>query len=117
MKDDEIQKKVNAVMDGQIFHRGYAVPVDLNVLEKKSYPDWRDGRVPCLEKVCHMNLSKLSKAMHAIRRYAYEHHLRPSYTVYKKYGKGNQELCFSRNGRADVERNYATHYLKGGEIS
>lgn len=120
MRDDEIQKKVNGVMDSQIFHRGYAAPVEvlmgLNILEKKSYLDWRNGRVPYLEKVCHMNLSKLSKVMHAIRHYAYEHHLKPSYTVYKKYGKGNQKLLFSRYGRADVERNYATHYLDSERI-
>ena len=120
MRDDEIQKKVNVVMDSQIYHRGYVSPVDvlmdLGILEKKSYLDWRNGRVPYLEKVCHMNLSKLSKVMHAIRHHAYEHHLRNSYTVYKKYGKGNQKLRFSRYGRAEVEKNYATHYISSERI-
>lgn len=115
MRDDEIQKKVNVVMESQIDRRGYAAPVDvlmdLDVLERKSYLDWRNGRIPYLEKVCHMNLSKLSRVMHAIRHYAWKHHLKPSYTVYRKYGKGKRLLRFSRYGRADVEKNYATHYI------
>lgn len=120
MRDDEIQKKTDAVMSRQIEQHGYAAPVDvlmdLGVLDRKKYLDWRNGRVPYLEKVCTMNLSRLAKVSHAIRHYAWDHHLKPSYTVYRKYGKGKQTLRFSRYGRADVEKNYATHYVDSKRI-
>ena len=54
--------------------RGYATVVDvlmdIGVLDKAKYEDWRFGRIPYLERVCTINLSKLSTIRHQMRVYA-----------------------------------------------
>ena len=41
-------------------YRGYAAPVDvlmdIGVLSKQDYENWRFGKVPYLERVCKINL-------------------------------------------------------------
>ena len=58
------------------------------------------------------NLSKLSAIVREIRRVAEEQGLKPSETVYRKWGKGpKRPLRFSKHGEAHVERAYATHWV------
>lgn len=51
--------------------RGYATVVDvlmdIGVLQKDKYEDWRFGRIPYLERVCMVNLGKLSTVRHIFR--------------------------------------------------
>lgn len=115
MNDRILSEKVHSAMEQQIKERGYAAPVDvlmdIGILTKEKYEDWRFGRVPYLEKVCNANLHKLSSAMHYMRVYAKKNGLKPSLCVYKKWGKKGMygNLRFSKSGNADVERWYATH--------
>jgi hypothetical protein len=86
--------------------------IDMNVLSSKDHEEWRFGKVPYLEKVCKGNLSKMSIIMKALKDYARVNHLKPSYTVYKKWGKGKKDdLQFSKTGEANIEKAYATHYI------
>ena len=66
--------KVHDSMYRQCKSRGFAAPVDvlmdIGVLDKKKYNDWRHGRVPYLEAVCTVNLHKLSEIMKVVRAYA-----------------------------------------------
>jgi len=106
-------------MNKNIFEKGYAAPVDvlmdIGVLSKKDYEDWRAGRVPFLEKVCQANLSKLSNIMREIRTFAAKNNLKASWTFYRQYGKGNkQKLRFSKSGNETIEKAYATHYMDTG---
>lgn len=117
MKDTEITDRVRNAMDKQCSERGYATPVDvlidLGVLDKQDYLKWRNGKVDYLERICHCNLSKLSKITKAVRSNAQKMGLKPSFTYYKQWGrKGSPKLLrFSKSGTADIEKNYATHYV------
>ena len=116
MNDAELKRKVCNAMYEQCKARGYAAPVDvlmdIGVLDKKKYEDWRFGRVYCLERVCQTNLSKLSTALHEMRSYAAKTGLKPSFTFYKQWGaKRTIPLRFSKSGNENIEKAYATHFV------
>jgi len=74
----------------QIKDKGVAAPIEvliaIGVLSKKDYERWRFGKVDYLERICKINLHKLSFVNHEIHAYARKHDLRPSWTFYKKWG-------------------------------
>ena len=74
MTEKELIGKVHSAVYHQCQCRGYAAPVDVlmevGVLPKQKYEDWRFGRVDYLERVCTVNLRKLSFIMHQMRVYA-----------------------------------------------
>lgn len=113
--DKALQTKVYSAMCATIKQKGYAAPVDvlmaIGELSKADYENWRNDRVDYLERVCKVNLRKLSFINHEIRVYANKHNLKPSWTDYRKWGKGdNRRLRFSKSGDEQIERLYATHY-------
>ena len=104
--------------------RGYATPVDvlmeIGVLSKAKYEDWRFGRVSFLEAVCTVNLHKLSFIMMQVRAYAKKSGLQPSFCYYKRWGMNKKNgqghkpaipLRFSKSGNPEIEKQYATHYV------
>lgn len=111
----------------QCQQRGYAAPVDvlmdIGVLQKAKYEDWRFGRIDYLERVCGVNLHKLSSIMAEIRRYASRFDLKPSFCFYKQWGtkkKGGKPalpLRFSKSGDESIERAYATHYVDKRKVA
>ncbi len=107
--------KINDSMYRQCKRRGFASPVDvmidIGVLDKKKYDDWRHGRVPYLEAVCTVNLHKLSEIMKIVRAYAAANGLKPSFTDYKQIGAKDRKLRFSKSGNPTIEKAYATHYV------
>lgn len=124
MNDGELIGNVHSAMYHQCMDRGYAAPVDvlmdIGVLPKQKYEDWRFGRVPYLERVCTVNLRKLSLIMHQMRVYAQKVGPKASFTCYKQWcvkgkpGQGHKpaiQLQFSKSGNPNVERWYATHFL------
>ena len=130
MNNQELISKVHSAMYAQCRKRGYAAPVDvlmdLGVLPKQKYEDWRFGRVDYLERVCTVNLHKLSFIMSQIRAYARKQGLKPSFCYYKQWGvkKKNGQghkpvvpLRFSKSGNAEIEKNYATHYVDSRRIA
>jgi hypothetical protein len=105
-----------------IKEKGVASPAEVliavGVLTKEKYEDWRHGRIPYLEKVCQVNLSKLSTINHEIRVFARKNNLKPSWSDYRKWGKGNRiRLRFSKTGDEQIERFYATHYVSQRKVS
>jgi hypothetical protein len=113
MNNVELKKKVAETMDNIINAKGFAAPVDvlidIGILSRKDYDDWRSGRVPYLERVCRANLSKLSLVMHEVRSYAAKTSLKPSWTAYMHKG---MPLRFSKSSDEKIERSYATHYVQ-----
>ena len=108
-------------MYAQIKSKGYATPVDVliavGVLAKADYENWRFGRVDYLERVCKVNLKKLSAINREIRVFAKRNNLKASWTDYRKWGKGeNIRLRFSKSGDEQIERLYATHYVSQKKI-
>lgn len=103
-------------IDALLGEKGVVSPLDLFLKLEKISPklieDWRFGRVPYLERVLQGGLGQLSFIMSTLREVARERGLKPSYTAYKRWGKGpKQPLRFSKFGDPNVERHYATHYV------
>ena len=130
MNDHELTVKVHSAMYHQCKRRGYATSVDvlmdIGVLQKDKYEDWRFGRIPYLERVCIINLSKLSTIRHQMRVYAQKVGLKPSFCYYKQWGtkkKGGQgrkpvvPLRFSKHGNPEIEKQYATHFVDSKRIA
>ena len=115
MKD--MTAKVHDAMYQQCQSRGYTAPVDvlvdIGVLDKARYDDWRAGRVPYLEAVCNANLHKLSEMMKEVRMFADQNGWKPSVRSYKHKGK---QLRFSKSGNPKIETAYATHYWMENEL-
>ncbi len=105
---------IRSSMKEQCNRRGYAAPVDvlldLGVLDKKKLENWQFGKVEYLERVCNVNLHKLSEIMKIIRTCAKELNLQPSFSDYRQWGAKNHKLRFSKSGDPGIEKNYATHY-------
>ncbi|MCR5235326.1 MAG: hypothetical protein K6E53_15695 [Lachnospiraceae bacterium] len=119
MNQSELTKKVGASMHRQINDTGYATAVqtlmDLNILTKEDYENWRNGRIHYLEKVCKINLKKLSSVLEEMGRYAAKNGLKPSFTFYKQWGRKNKptiKLRFSKTGNEYMEKLYSTHYVR-----
>ena len=100
--------------------------MDLGYLKKEQYENWRHGRVPYLERVCTVNLSKLSTVRHEMRVYARKANLKPSFCYYKQWAvkkKGGQghrpviPLRFSKSGKEDIEKQYATHFVDSMRVA
>lgn len=110
MNDQQLIKKVNEVAENQRQQRGYITPVDvlmeIGVLTKQNYEDWRFGKVSYLEKVCTCNLNKLTKILQQIYKYAQINGLKPSMSQYQLWGKKKgKALRFSKSGRPEKNRN------------
>ena len=116
MNDAKLIEKVELAV-GKLAHgRGYASSVDvlmeIGVLSKSDCEKWRKGSIGCLERACGINLGKLSTINKAIRSCASRRGLAPSFTYYKRWGKGPKTLLrFSKSGNPDIERACATHYV------
>lgn len=105
MNNKELHDKVHSAMYELIKEKGVASPVEvlmaIGVLSKEKYEEWRHGRIPYLERICQINLSKLSTINHEIRVYAKKNNLSASWSDYRKGGKGSRtRLRFSKNGDA-----------------
>ena len=90
MNDEELRARVRESMFRQCHMRGYAAPVDvlmdIGALSKKNYEDWRFGRADTLERVCSMNLSKLSAVLREMYACAKAQNLKSSFCYYKRWG-------------------------------
>ena len=127
MNNEELKNKVHSAMYKLIKENGVASPVEVliavGVLSKENYEKWRYGKIPYLERVCEINLNKLSAINHEIRVFARKNNLKPSWTYYKTWGqnkKNNTEnpikLRFSKSGDENIECHYATHYISVRKI-
>lgn len=87
-----------------------AVFSKMGLLSPKMIEDWRFGRVPYLEKVLQCNLFKASRIL---RLHAHALNLKPSQTVYKKFGRGKKlTLQFSKTGDPNLEESYSRHFIR-----
>ena len=117
----ELRNRVHTAMYDLIKDKGIASPVEvlmeIGILSKDDFENWRFGRIPYLEQVCKINLSKLSTIMREIRSFATKNNLKPSWTYYRQWGKGSTKLLrFSKSGSESIERAYATHYVSQHKV-
>ncbi len=76
MNNADLDKEVKRLVHLNRYEKGYVCSVDvlkqLNYLTEKDYENWRFGRIDYLEKVCNVNLSKLTLINKLIRKYSTE---------------------------------------------
>ena len=113
---NEMLSRVREAMAVVLRRNGYVSVVDVLVEMKRLTPahleDWRFGRIPYLERVVQGSLGKRSLIGREIRSAAQAQGLTPSFTAYRKWGKGpKRTIRFSKSGEASVELAYATHWL------
>jgi hypothetical protein len=116
MSNKDLEKEVKRLVHQNRYEKGYVCAVDillqLDYLTKKDYEDWRFGRVDYFEKVCNINLSRLTLINKLIRKYSTELDLKSSWTGYNQFGKGvKRRLRFSKSGDKTIEDRYSTHYI------
>lgn len=118
----QLQSKLSTVTSELLKEKGYISFVDvfmrLGYLDPKDYEDWRMKRVPYLERVIKINLSKVNFIMKTVRRNSLNGNLNPSWTCYKSWGKGATiDLRFSETGELNIEKEYATHFVKKSSVA
>lgn len=116
MNNKELEKKVKQLVSELSYLKGYVCSVDvllkLGYITQSDYQNWRMGKIEYLEKVCDVNLHKLSTVNKFIRKFAAEWNLEASWTEYNKIGKEpKKRLIFSKTRDSKIEYAYATHYL------
>lgn len=116
MNREELAKKVKQIVHRNCYTKGYICSadllMDLGVLKKKAYEDWRFGRIDYLERACTVNLKQLTLISSLMRKHAAELKLKSSFTAYHAWGKGpKRALRFSKSGNKKIETLYATHYI------
>lgn len=116
MSKSDIEVKAVSAAYFALKKQGYVSAIDvfmgMGILSKEDHDSWRFGRVPYLEKVVQSNLSKISQVMKSFRIWSAEQELKPSETVYRKWGKGSKhDLRFSKTGNPKIEKAYRTHYV------
>jgi len=116
MNKFELEKKVKKKIHELLNEKKYVSSVDLlmrlDYLSKSDYEKWRFGKVEYLEKICKINLSKLSYINSILRKTAKQLNLKESHTVYMKHGKGPKvKLRFSKSNNKSIENGYSTHFV------
>lgn len=117
MNRARIEQLVPKVAPEAFNHHYYVSPIDvlvgIGMLDLKDVENWRNRKVPYLEKVANGNLSQLSYAMRCFRKWAINSNLKPSIRPYltKTGGGGGKPLRFSKYGSPRIETSYQTHYI------
>lgn len=121
MNRTQLKNKILNISNQLIQEKGFICSIDilceLDYLNEAQIKDWRFGKTQYLEKVCDTNLGKLSFINKTIKEIAKDKELKPSWTAYNKYGKGEKtRLIFSKSKDEKIEEAYATHYLDSKRI-
>lgn len=114
MNNIELTNKVSNTSIKLLKQKGYIAPVDvlleIGVIDKKKYNDWKNGRVIYLEKVCSGNLNKMNLILKTIENLGRQMKLKPSFCYYKQNGS-KIKLRFSKLNSEYLETKYSTHYV------
>ncbi|MBR9975285.1 MAG: hypothetical protein KFF77_06870 [Bacteroidetes bacterium] len=116
MNRNQLETKLSNVTNSLLRDKGYIcfpdVFMSLGVLDAKDVDAWRARRVPALERVVKMNLSRISFVMKKVRSNSLNGGLKPRRTAYMSWGKGpKQRLRFSKSGTPSIEDLWATHFV------
>lgn len=122
MNRNQLQAKLSKVTSTLMKENGYNAFVDvfmgLGNLDPKDYEDWRRKRIPFLERVIRGNLGRINFIMKTVRENCRNGNCKESWTAYMSWGKGRKvRLQFSKTGEENIERAYATHFLKPGSAN
>jgi hypothetical protein len=113
---EEISKQTKRASAKLLREKGYMSAVDVLIeigkLSKEDYERWRFRKVPYLEQMVKINLSKINIVLKTLQKYAETENLKPSKTMYHSWGKGQKTLLrFSKSGDPHIEAAYSTHFV------
>jgi len=115
MSGEDLAVKVARAAEGALTEKSFVAPVDVLVrmgwLQPARVDEWRQGRLSALERGVQANLSKLTRAMGLLRRWATERGLQPSETDYVARTRDRRRLQFSVSGKPAIEAAYRTHWV------
>ena len=108
-----IARSVHAILKSNRVVAPVDVLLHTQRITKQQLEDWRFGRIPYPERVCVGNLSKLSTILRILDLHARAIGLKPSQTVYHKWGRGGKHIIlrFSKSGAPALEAAYSRHYV------
>jgi hypothetical protein len=109
--EQRVRRAAEAALAEQRFVSAIDVLLGLGWLAPSHLDRWRQGRAESLERVVQANLSKITVAMAAFRRWARDRGLNPSQTDYVARTRDRRQLRFSVSGDAAIERAYRTHWV------
>ena len=112
--EQRVTRAAEAALAEQRFVSAIDVLLGLGWLTPSHVDEWRQGRVESLERVVQANLSKVTVAMAAFRRWARDQGLNPSETDYVARTRDRRQLRFSVSGDVAIERAYRTHWASPG---
>ena len=120
-REDPLYPRIVRTVATILQHGTVVAPVDvlvgMGLLASDHLEAWRRGRVPALEQVINCNLTRLSRLLRILRFHAHDLNLKPSVTVYRRWGKGpKQALRFTRSGDPKLEEAYARHFVWPGKV-
>lgn len=111
----KLEQRVVRAAEAALAERKFVTAIDVLVgvgwLEPRRVDEWRQGRVPYLERVVIASLGKISTAMQCFRRWAQVRGLEPSETAYVAQTRDRRPLRFSKSGDPGIERAYRTHWV------
>lgn len=121
-RDDPLFPRIERVVASLLAKGKVVTPIDvlvsMGLIEPADVDKWRRGQVPYLERIIKCNLTKLSRLLRILRFHAHDLNLKPSITVYKRFGKGpNPKLRFTKTGDPKLEEAYARHFVWLGKGS
>jgi hypothetical protein len=113
--DKRLERRVIEAAEAALDAHGFVTAIDvltgLGWLPPSSERAWRQGRIPYLERAVTANLSKTSRAMRHLRRWAANRGLEASEMAYLARTRDRRALRFSRSGQPSIELAYRTHWL------
>lgn len=119
-RDDPLFPRIERAVTAILRSGKVVAPVDvlvgMGLLAPEKLEAWHQGEVPCLERVIHCNLTRLSRLLRILRFHAHDLNLVPSVAAYLRSGKGpKQRLRFTKSGDLKLEEAYARHYVWPGK--
>ena len=117
MSREKLAQRALAVTGACLETKGYIAITDVliaaGLLSREDYERWRSRQVPYLERVIRGSLPSINHVARTVAANCQRGGLRPSWTAYMSWGKGQRvPLRFSRTGDPNIERAYATHWLR-----
>jgi len=113
----ELIKQANLAASKLLKEKGHIsvveVLLEMGKLSQADYENWRCQRIPYLEQVIIVNLSKINLILRTIQKNAQHGNLRASKTGYTSWGKRPRKLLrFSKSGAPHLEQVYSTHFVR-----
>ncbi len=122
-KKDKLYPAVARAVAEILKTESVVAPVDVLLrmqrITKQQVEDWRFKRIAYLERVTIGGLGKMYRILRILELHARSLNLKPSQTVYRKWGKGRKRIVlqFSKSGDRNLEKAYSRHYLAKAQRS